>query len=147
MEVIDDDIEPRPEQHLIAHVDGGSRGNPGPAGYGVVIRDSRGNTVARLSDYVGERTCNEVEYLAVLAAQRFAVNRGASSLRVLTDSELVVKQVRREYAVKDSRLVKLYHRARTMVGQIPQFCISWIPKTMNAEADRLAAEAITGAGT
>src|ERR671931_831471 len=83
---------PHPETYLIAHVDGGSRGNPGPSGYGVVITDQGGRKVAALSEYLGHQTNNYAEYNGLLAALDYALEHGGKALKVVADSELMVKQ-------------------------------------------------------
>ena len=83
-----------PEHHLIAHTDGGARGNPGPAGYGVVIHDEQGQKVAGLSKYLGHQTNNFAEYQALIAALEYAVEHGPKALKVISDSELLVGQMK-----------------------------------------------------
>ena len=85
-----------PDAYLIAHVDGGARGNPGPAGYGVVITDQSGHKVAALHDYLGHQTNNYAEYHGLLAALDYAVTHEHKALKVVGDSELLVKQIRGE---------------------------------------------------
>src|SRR5215471_6065442 len=89
-----------PESYLIAHVDGGARGNPGPAGYGVVITDQSGHKVAALHEYLGHQTNNYAEYSGLLAALGYALKHGPRALKVVGDSELLVRQIRGEYKVK-----------------------------------------------
>src|ERR1700683_3981559 len=79
-----------PEHYLIAHSDGGARGNPGPAGFGVVIQDAHGKKIAELSQYLGHRTNNYAEYSGLLAALRYAIAHGIPSLKIISDSELMV---------------------------------------------------------
>jgi hypothetical protein len=101
-----------PDSYLIAHVDGGARGNPGPAGYGVVITDQTGRRVASLSEYLGHQTNNFAEYNGLLAALDYAIENGPRALKVVGDSELLVKQIRGEYKVKSPTLLELYQRAK-----------------------------------
>src|SRR3954470_1476455 len=89
-----------PAKYLVAHVDGGARGNPGPAGYGVVIEDEKGTPVAQLSEYLGHQTNNFAEYSGLLAALRYAVEHGPKALEVVADSELMVKQMNGQYKVR-----------------------------------------------
>src|SRR5258706_15206953 len=86
-----------PENYLIAHTDGGARGNPGPAGYGVAISDSRGNKVAGLSQYLGHQTNNFAEYQALIGALEYAIENGHKALKVISDSELMVRQMKGVY--------------------------------------------------
>jgi ribonuclease HI len=123
---------------LIAHVDGGARGNPGPAGYGVVITDQAGHKVASLSEYLGHQTNNCAEYSGMLAALDYALVHGPRALKVVGDSELLVKQIRGEYKVKSPTLLELYQRAKQMIGQLEWFQIQHVLRGGNQEADRLA---------
>ena len=127
-----------PELYLIAHVDGGARGNPGPAGYGAVITDQAGQRVAALSEYLGHQTNNYAEYHGLLAALDFALKHGHKALKVIADSELLVKQIRGEYKVKSPTLVDLHQRARQMIAQLDWFSIQHVLRGGNQEADRLA---------
>jgi ribonuclease HI len=90
-----------PEKYLIAHTDGGARGNPGPAGYGVVIHDGQGNKVAALSQYLGRQTNNFAEYQALIGALEYAMEHGPKALKVISDSELLVRQMKGIYKVKE----------------------------------------------
>src|SRR5215469_16763186 len=89
-----------PEHYLIAHSDGGARGNPGPAGYGVVIEDETGRKVATLSEYLGHQTNNFAEYQGLIAALEYAFEHG-KALKVISDSELLVRQIKGIYQVKN----------------------------------------------
>ena len=133
---------PAPENHLIAHTDGGSRGNPGPAGYGVVIQNSKGKKVAALSRYLGRQTNNFAEYQALIAALEYAVQNGPKALRVISDSELLVRQIQGIYKVREPSLRDLYHRASELIGQLEWFAIEHVLRGHNREADRLANEAM-----
>jgi ribonuclease HI len=128
----------QPDSFLIAHIDGGARGNPGPAGYGVVITDQAGRKIAALSEYLGHQTNNYAEYSGLLAALDYAVKHGHKALKVVADSELLVKQIRGEYKVKSPTLLELYQRARKMIGQFEWFSIQHVLRGGNQEADRLA---------
>lgn len=127
-----------PDSYLIAHVDGGARGNPGPAGYGVVITDQAGRKVAALSEYLGHQTNNYAEYSGLLAALDYAIEHGHKALKAVADSELLVKQIRGEYKVKSPTLLELYQRAKRMIGQLEWFAIEHVLRGGNQEADRLA---------
>jgi ribonuclease HI len=127
-----------PDSYLIAHIDGGARGNPGPAGYGVFITDQAGQKVAALSEYLGHQTNNYAEYNGLLAALDYALKHGHKALKVVADSELLVKQIRGEYKVKSPTLLELYQRAKKMIGQLEWFSIQHVLRGGNQEADRLA---------
>lgn len=131
-----------PENYLIAHTDGGARGNPGPAGYGVVIHDQAGQKVALLSQYLGEQTNNFAEYQALIAALEYAVEHGPKALRVISDSELLVRQVKGIYKVKHPTLRDLHARARQLSSKLDWFDIEHVLRGHNREADQLANEAM-----
>src|SRR6516164_1341398 len=132
---------PEPDEHLIAHIDGGARGNPGPAGYGVAITDQLGNRIAGLSEYLGHQTNNYAEYSGLLAALQYAIKNGHKALKVVSDSELMVKQIRGEYRVHNLVLRDLHDKARQMISQLDWFVIGHVLREGNQEADRLANEA------
>jgi len=137
--------EPAPETKPLAwraNIDGGSRGNPGPASYGVVIRDPRGEIVARLKKYIGRTTNNVAEYYGLIAALDYAHANSIKALRVESDSELLVKQMRGQYKVKSPDLKPLYERAKKMSQAIPAFRIDHVYREQNREADLLANEAL-----
>jgi ribonuclease HI len=127
-----------PEQYLIAHIDGGARGNPGPAGYGVVIEDESGHKVAALSEYLGHQTNNFAEYQGLIAALEFAVDKGRKGLKVISDSELMVRQIKGVYKVKNPVLQDLHARAKQLIGKLEWFSIGHVLRGHNQEADRLA---------
>jgi len=121
-----------------AYIDGGSRGNPGPAGYGVQIVDDEGAVIAELHESVGRATNNVAEYRGLLAALAWAIDRELSALHVRSDSELLVKQLRGEYRVKNPNLQPLYQDARTLVNRIGHVTFEHVRRELNKEADRLA---------
>jgi ribonuclease HI len=125
-----------------ANIDGGSRGNPGPASYGVVIRDPKGEIIARLKKYIGQTTNNVAEYFGLIAALDYAENHGVRALRVLSDSELMVKQMRGQYKVKSEDLRPLFERARKMSQSLESFRIEHVYREQNREADALANQAM-----
>jgi ribonuclease HI len=127
-----------PEQYLIAHSDGGARGNPGPAGFGVVIQDQAGNKVAALSEYLGHQTNNFAEYQGLIAALEYAVEHGPKALKLISDSELLVRQIKGIYKVKNSTLQDLHGRAKELIAQLDWFSIGHALREHNQEADRLA---------
>ncbi|PYX77061.1 MAG: ribonuclease HI [Acidobacteria bacterium] len=127
-----------PEAYLIAHIDGGARGNPGPAGYGVVITDQAGHKIATLSEYLGQQTNNYAEYNGLLAALHYALAHGYKGLRVISDSELLVRQIKGVYKVKSPSLQELYDRAKELIGKLDWFSIEHVLRGKNREADGLA---------
>jgi ribonuclease HI len=135
-------MKPQPENYLIAHTDGGARGNPGPAGYGVVIHDSHGTKIAGLSQYLGRQTNNVAEYQALIAALEFAVEHGPKALKVISDSELLVRQIKGIYKVKEPTLRDLHGRASQLIRQLEWFDIEHVLRGHNREADDLANRAM-----
>jgi ribonuclease HI len=125
-----------------ANIDGGSRGNPGPAAYGVVIRDPAGAVVARLKKYIGRATNNVAEYYGLIAALDYAQSHGIRALSVESDSELLVQQMRGRYKVKSEDLRPLFERARKMSQAFEVFRIDHVYRERNADADALANEAL-----
>jgi ribonuclease HI len=130
--------ERAPDAYIIAHIDGGARGNPGPAGYGVVITDQQGHELATLSEYLGHQTNNYAEYSGLLAALKYATKHPARSLKVISDSELLVKQLRGEYKVRNPALQRLYTQAGQLIRELNWFSIQHVLREKNREADRLA---------
>ena len=127
---------------LTAHCDGGSRGNPGPSGYGAVIEDSKGRVLAELSEFVGIQTNNFAEYSGLLGVLRWAIEHGAKRLRVISDSELMVKQMQGKYAVKSPILRPLFEEARKLSRRLESFEMRHTLRGGNKTADRLANEAM-----
>jgi ribonuclease HI len=125
-----------------ANIDGGSRGNPGPAAYGVVIRDAKGDIVARLKKYIGRMTNNVAEYYGLIAALDYMQSQGIRALRIESDSELLVKQMRGQYKVRSPELQPLFERARKMSQSLESFRIDHVYREQNREADALANEAM-----
>jgi ribonuclease HI len=125
-----------------ANIDGASRNNPGPAAYGVVIRDPRGEIVAQLKKYIGRMTNNVAEYYGLIAALDYAQSHSIRALRVESDSELLVKQMRGQYKVKSGDLRPLFERARKMSQALESFRIDHVYREQNREADALANEAL-----
>ena len=131
-----------PAHYLIAHSDGGARGNPGPAGYGVVIKDQSGHKVGTLSEYLGHQTNNFAEYQGLIAALEYALQHGPRALKVISDSELLVRQIKGVYKVKNATLQDLHARAKELIAQLEWFSIGHALREHNQEADRLANEAM-----
>jgi len=135
-------LEPPAARWIVAHCDGGSRGNPGPAGYGAVVEADDGQILARLSEFLGIKTNNFAEYSGMLAVLNWAVSNGHRRLRVISDSELMVKQMKGLYKVKNPDLRLLWDQARVLVRKLDQFAIEHTLRGGNKEADRLANEAM-----
>jgi ribonuclease HI len=125
-----------------ANIDGGSRGNPGPAAYGVLIRDARGEIVAKMKKYIGRMTNNVAEYYGLIAAMDYVQSHGIRGLRVESDSELLVKQMRGQYKVRSADLQPLFERAKKMSQAFDVFRIEHVYREQNREADALANEAL-----
>ena len=125
-----------------AHCDGGSRGNPGPSGYGAIIEDPQGQVVARLSQFLGIQTNNYAEYSGLLAVLEWAIENGTKRLRVVSDSELMVKQMKGQYKVKSPGLRPLWEEAKRRAARLARFEIRHTLRGGNKEADRLANEAM-----
>jgi ribonuclease HI len=138
--------EPEPERKPVAayraNIDGGSRGNPGPASYGVVVRDAKGEIVARLKKYIGHSTNNVAEYFGLIAALDYAQTQNIRALRIESDSELMVKQMRGQYKVKSEDLRPLFERAKKMSLTLESFRIDHVYREHNQEADSLANQAL-----
>ena len=134
--------ENAPAHYLIAHSDGGARGNPGPAGYGVVIQDEAGRKVAHLSEYLGHQTNNFAEYQGLIAALEYALQHGPKALKLISDSELLVRQIKGIYKVKNAALQDLHGRAKELIAQLEWFSIGHALREQNRDADRLANEAM-----
>lgn len=131
-----------PSSYIIAHSDGGARGNPGPAGYGVVIEDQSGKKIATLSEYLGHQTNNVAEYQGLIGALEYAVANGHKALKLISDSELLVKQIKGIYKVKNLALQDLHARAKDLIAQLDWFSIGHALREHNSEADRLANDAM-----
>lgn len=123
---------------ITAYIDGGSRGNPGPAGFGVQIVDGDGTVIAELCGSLPDTTNNVAEYHGLLAALSWAVDHGHGPLHVRSDSELLVKQLRGEYRVKHPGLQPLYRDARALIGRIGHVTFEHVRRELNKQADRLA---------
>jgi ribonuclease HI len=130
--------ETPPAHYLIAHSDGGARGNPGPAGYGVVVEDESGKRVAQLSEYLGHQTNNFAEYQGLIAALEYALQHGPKALKLISDSELLVRQIKGIYKVKNPTLQDLHALAKELIAKLDWFSIGHAIREHNQEADRLA---------
>ncbi len=129
---------------LIIYTDGGARGNPGPAAIGAVLTDEQAKVVAEISQCIGEATNNQAEYRAVIAALEKAKELGAADLQFFLDSELVVKQLKREYKVKNGELAPLFLRVHNLVVGFKKVSFEHVRREQNVEADRLVNSALDG---
>ena len=127
---------------VLAHCDGGARGNPGPAGYGAVLTDSHGKILAELSEFLGNRTNNFAEYSGLLGCLQWALDNHHPRLRVTSDSELMVKQIQGKYKVNSPDLRPLWQEARNRIAQLDRFEITHALRHKNKDADRLANDAM-----
>jgi ribonuclease HI len=131
-----------PKDRLVIYIDGASRGNPGRAGAGIWITDREGRKISEVSRYLGHKTNNEAEYWALLLGLREAKRLGGNTLQIYTDSELVERQIKGVYRVKDLNLKALHQTVLQSLKTFSSFEIESIPREENKEADRLANQAI-----
>ena len=129
-------------ERLIINADGASRNNPGPAAIGATIKDEQGRLLASISRHIGRATNNQAEYRALIAALEKAIELGARRVDIRLDSELVVKQMKGRYRVKNVALRPLYLRVGELLSQLEGFTIASVPREQNTEADRLANKAL-----
>lgn len=127
---------------VTVYTDGGARGNPGPAGIGIVIIDEEKAKRYGFGDYIGETTNNQAEYRALLFALEKSLQQGADEAVCFLDSELVVKQMRREYRVKEPSLAQLFLKVWNVAAQYKRISFNHIPRAKNKEADALVNKAI-----
>jgi ribonuclease HI len=125
--------------HLVAYVDGGSLGNPGPAGIGVVIDDRQGQKI-RIAKWIGRQDNNVAEYLALLEALQCALKLRARAIHVYSDSQVVVRQMTGQYSCRSARLYSLHWTCRKLSRSL-DFSISYVPREFNSEANALASSA------
>ena len=131
---------------LIVNVDGGARGNPGPAAIGAVVQDAEGGMLEERGERIGTATNNVAEYRALLLGIERARQLGASELELVGDSELIVRQVKGEYKVKDATLRALHGEVKRALQPFGSWSIRHVRREHNAEADRLVNQALDGAG-
>jgi ribonuclease HI len=129
---------------VTVNVDGGARGNPGPAAIGVVLRDGDGEVLERVGEKIGEATNNVAEYRALLRGIELAKAHGAGDLELIGDSELVVRQVEGRYKVKNAGMRELYDEAVRALRDFDSWSIRHVRRAENADADRLVNEALDG---
>jgi ribonuclease HI len=127
---------------LVLHVDGGARGNPGPAAIGVVVSDPDGEVVATFSDTIGVSTNNVAEYRALLRGLQLASEYGAREVHVINDSELVARQLTGAYKVKHAAMQELHRQALALLQRFDRWSIESVPRAQNAEADLLVNQAL-----
>jgi ribonuclease HI len=129
---------------VTVNVDGGARGNPGPAAIGVVLRNGDGSVLEEVGETIGEATNNVAEYKALLRGIELAAARGAAELELVGDSELVVRQVEGRYKVKHAGMKKLHEEVKQALQGFDSWSIRHVRRAENAEADRLVNEALDG---
>lgn len=129
---------------LTVNVDGGSRGNPGPAAIGVLVRDGEGEVLEEVGETIGEATNNVAEYRALLRGIELAAAHGASELELLGDSQLVVRQVEGRYKVKNAGMKELHAEVKRALGNFDSWSIRHVRRAENADADRLVNQALDG---
>lgn len=131
-----------PSKCLTIHVDGASRGNPGPAAIGVVIKDASGTSVMRVSSYIGTTTNNQAEYTALITALEEAKRMEAQRVVIRTDSQLMARQVNGSYRVRNANIKPLFDQAMRLLTAFSHYSIDYIPREQNSEADSLANQAL-----
>lgn len=129
---------------LIVNVDGGARGNPGPAAVGVVVRDAGGEVLEEVGERIGEATNNVAEYRALLRGIELATGHGATELELIGDSELVVRQVEGKYKVKNAGIKPLHAEVKGALRDVDSWSIRHVRRAENADADRLVNQALDG---
>jgi ribonuclease HI len=129
-------------QRVVVFVDGGARGNPGPAGIGVVIADDAGNELDRANDFIGVATNNVAEYRALLLGLQRARALGAREVEVVNDSQLVARQLTGEYRVKKDDLRPLHAAAMEALSGFDRWSVRSVPREQNDIADALVNEAL-----
>ena len=123
------------------NIDGAARGNPGPAGIGIVIKNNT-KILLEVADYIGKATNNVAEYLALIRGLEEAIDMDLKKIEVISDSELLVKQINGEYKVKNEGLVPLFHHAKSLIKKFKTFSIAHARRENNKEADKLANKGI-----
>ena len=127
---------------LVIHCDGGSRGNPGPAGIGVVIADDQGELVDEIGERIGDATNNVAEYRAVIRGLERAIELEADFVSLIGDSELVAKQITGDYKVKHPDMKPLHAEVTALLSEVGSWDIKTVPRAENSHADRLVNEAL-----
>lgn len=127
------------------HTDGGARGNPGPAGIGVVLRDESGDVIAEIAESIGSTTNNVAEYTALIKGLELAIEKRVTDIEVFMDSKLVVHQVRGEWKIKNAGLKPLAIKANHLANRFSSASITYVPREQNSDADKLANQAMDAA--
>ncbi len=135
----------RPHGKIVAYIDGGARGNPGPAGFGVRVEEADGTLIEEFAESIGTATNNVAEYRALLAALEWTRRHGRDQLHVRSDSLLLVQQMLGNYKVKNAGLQPLHARARVLAHEIGRVTFEHVGRSLNAHADRLANSAMDDA--
>jgi ribonuclease HI len=131
-----------PGPRLIVHTDGGARGNPGPAGIGVVVTDEAGRVVAEIAEGIGPATNNVAEYRAAIEGLRAAADHGARRVLLRADSRLLIEQLAGRFRVKNPTLQRLHEEARAVMKRFDEVALEHVRRELNADADRLANQGI-----
>jgi ribonuclease HI len=139
-------VRSTPGALLVAHIDGGARGNPGKAGYGVHLTVNDQEPVDEVYGFLGVRTNNVAEYAGLIAALEYALRAEASGLQVRSDSELLVRQIQGRYKVKNPSLQVLFRRAKERIAKLRSFKVEHVYRADNKEADALANRAMDEEG-
>ena len=129
---------PRPTGRVVAYIDGGARGNPGPAGFGVRVEEADGTLIEEFAESIGVATNNVAEYRALLAALEWTTRHGRDQLHVRSDSLLLVQQMLGNYKVKNAGLQPLHAKARVLAHRIGKVTFEHVGRALNTHADRLA---------
>ena len=131
-------------ESVLIYIDGAARGNPGPAAYGVIVKNRKGEVLARVARSLGRATNNLAEYRALLAALECSLERGYHRVKMYSDSQLLTRQINGEYKVRNADLLLLHRRARDIITRLEAFSITHVPREKNRDADRLANQALDG---
>ena len=129
----------------VLYADGGARGNPGPAGIGVVLKNENGEVLGEIAESIGEATNNVAEYRALIAGLELALAKGVTDLDVFMDSKLIVSQLKGEWKIKNDRLRTLAVRGRSLLNRFPHSTIQYVQREHNSDADKLANQGMDAA--
>jgi ribonuclease HI len=129
----------------VLHTDGGARGNPGPAGIGVVLTDPSGEVIGEIAEGIGDTTNNVAEYSALIAGLELALEKGVTDIEVFMDSTLVISQLKGEWKIKNDRLRALAVKARALLNRFENKSLQHVPREQNSDADRLANQGMDAA--